>query len=279
MAEAEAKVQETVDTAGGKLVEYAAQGGIALLTLNDPPANTYSYEMMQELDRSILKARMDESVNVIVITGQGEKFFCAGANIQMLASVTPEYKYYFCLHANETLSRLEQTPKLVIAAINGHCVGGGLEVAMAADLRLARKGAGKMGLPEVSLGVLPGTGGTQRMTRIVGKSRAIELMATGELFDFEKGQELGLINHIYEAETHADFMEQVRQYARQFTLPNKAARAVGRIKRSVQTGAEIPFESALALERELQQQLFQSEDAREGLDAYANKRKPKFTGK
>lgn len=278
MAEAEAKVQETADVEG-KLVHYTATEGIALLTLNDPPANTYSYEMMQELDRAILKARMDESVHVIVITGQGEKFFCAGANIQMLSSVTPEYKYYFCLHANETLSRLEQTPKLVIAAINGHCVGGGLEVAMAADLRIARKGAGKMGLPEVSLGVLPGTGGTQRMVRIVGKSRAIELMTTGELFDFEKGEELGLVNHIYEAETNDAFMQQVLTYARQFTPPNKAARAVGRIKRSVQTGAEIPFESALALERELQQQLFQSEDAREGLDAYANKRKPQFKGK
>jgi enoyl-CoA hydratase len=279
MAEAEAKVQETADVEG-KLVQYTvAAEGIALLTLNDPPANTYSYEMMQEIDRSILKARMDESVHVIVITGQGEKFFCAGANIQMLSSVTPEYKYYFCLHANETLSRLEQTPKLVIAAINGHCVGGGLEVAMAADLRIARKGAGKMGLPEVSLGVLPGTGGTQRMARIVGKSRAIELMTTGELFDFEKGAELGLVNHIYEAETNDAFMQQVLTYARRFTPPAKAARAVGRIKRSVQTGAEIPFESALALERELQQQLFQSEDAREGLDAYANRRKPQFKGR
>jgi enoyl-CoA hydratase/carnithine racemase len=279
VAEAEAKVQGITDV-DGKLVRYTmAAEGIALLTLNDPPANTYSYEMMQELDRAILKARMDESVHVIVITGQGEKFFCAGANIQMLSSVTPEYKYYFCLHANETLSRLEQTPKLVIAAINGHCVGGGLEVAMAADLRIARRKAGKMGLPEVSLGVLPGTGGTQRMVRIVGKSRAIELMTTGELFDFEKGEELGLVNHIYETETHDAFIEQVLTYARQFTPPNKAARAVGRIKRSVQTGAEIPFESALALERELQQQLFQSEDAREGLDAYANKRKPQFKGK
>jgi enoyl-CoA hydratase len=279
MAEAEAKVQETADVEG-KLVRYSvAADGIALLTLNDPPANTYSYEMMQELDRAILRARMDESVHVIVITGQGEKFFCAGANIQMLSEVTPEYKYYFCLHANETLSRLEQTPKLVIAAINGHCVGGGLEVAMAADLRIARRRAGKMGLPEVSLGVLPGTGGTQRMVRIVGKSRAIELMTTGELFDFEKGAELGLVNHIYEAETAEAFMQQALAYATQFTLPNKAARAVGRIKRSVQTGAEIPFESALALERELQQQLFQSEDAREGLDAYANKRKPQFKGR
>jgi enoyl-CoA hydratase len=278
VAEAEAKVQGTTE-ADGNLVRYTTLEGIALLTLNDPPANTYSYEMMQELDRSILKARMDESVHVIIITGEGEKFFCAGANIQMLTSVTPEFKYYFCLHANETLSRLEQTPKLVIAAINGHCVGGGLEVAMAADIRIARRHAGKMGLPEVSLGVLPGTGGTQRMVRIVGKSRAIELMTTGELFDFERGAELGLLNHIYEAETREAFMEQVLAYGRQFTLPHKAARAVGRIKRSVQTGAEIPFETALALERELQQQLFQSEDAHEGLDAYANKRKPQFKGR
>ena len=138
------------------LVQYAVSDGVALLTLNDPPANTYSYEMMQQLDRAILAARMDESVQVIVITGQGEKFFCAGADIQMLQTVTPTFKYYFCLHANETLLRLEQTPKLVIAAINGHCVGGGLEVALAADLRIARKGAGKIGLPEVSLGVLAG---------------------------------------------------------------------------------------------------------------------------
>jgi len=263
----------------GNLVEYRVEKGVAIVTLNDPPANTYSYEMMQQLDARILDARMDESVQVIVITGSGEKFFCAGANIQMLANMTPEFKYYFCLHANETLSRLEQTPKLVVAAINGHCVGGGLEVAMAADIRLARRNAGKMGLPEVSLGVLPGTGGTQRLSRIVGKSKAIELMATGELFDFSRGQELGLVNQVFEAQTADSFMDQVMNYARQFTTPDKAARAVGRIKRAVQSGSEIPFESGLALERELQQQLFQSEDAKEGLDAYVNKRKAVFKGK
>jgi len=277
MAEAEAQGQETKST--GDLVQYRAQDGIAFLTLNDPPANTYTYEMMQALDNAILKARMDEGVQVIVITGNGEKFFSAGANINMLANVTPTFKYFFCLHANETLSRLEQTPKLVIAAINGHCVGGGLEIAMAADIRIARGNAGKMGLPEVSLGVLPGTGGTQRLARLVGKSKAIELMATGQLFDFERGLELGLLNQILDAKTHEQFTQQVAEYAAQFTTPNKAAGAVGRIKRSVQTGAEIPFESALALERELQQLLFQSEDAKEGLDAYVNKRKPNFTGK
>ncbi|HEX3084555.1 MAG TPA: enoyl-CoA hydratase/isomerase family protein [Pyrinomonadaceae bacterium] len=258
------------------LINYEVREAIGVITLNDPPANTYSYEMMQQLDTAILTARMDESVQVIVITGAGEKFFCAGANIAMLSEVTPEFKYYFCLHANETLNRLEQTPKLVITGINGHCVGGGLEVAMAADLRVARRGAGKMGLPEVSLGVLPGTGGTQRLLRIVGKSKAIELMAAGELFDFEKGEELGLVNRIVEANDGADFMQQLLDYARQFTAPGKASRAVGRIKRAVQTGGEIPFESALALERELQQQLFTSEDAKEGLDAYVNKRKAEF---
>jgi len=256
-------------------VEYKSLDGVAVLTLTDPPANTYSYEMMQELDACILKARMDESVQVIVITGAGEKFFCAGADIQMLSNVTPVFKYYFCLHANETLSRLEQTPKLVIAAINGHCVGGGLEVAMAADIRVARKGAGKMGLPEVSLGVLPGTGGTQRLVRLVGKSKAIELMAMGQLFDFERGLELGLINQVIENE---NFLAAVIEYAGQFTTPNKAAMAVGRIKRAVQTGDEIPLEYGLTLERELQQQLFQSDDAREGLAAYVEKRKPSFRG-
>src|SRR5437764_728802 len=174
------------------LIDFHVDGNIVMLTLNDPPANTYSYEMMQQLDACILKARMDEAVQVIVITG---------------------------------------------------------------------------------------TGGTQRLARLVGKSKAIELMALGQLFDFEKGEALGLVNQIIGASDGADFMKQVTEYARQFTTPNKASRAVGRIKRAVQTGAEIPFESALALERELQQLLFQSEDAKEGLDAYVNKRKAEFKGK
>ncbi len=261
-----------------KLVHYEARDGIAVLTLDDPPANTYTYEMMRDLDDAILQARFDDDVHVIVLTGQGEKFFSAGANIQMLSEVTSGFKYCFCLHANETLNRLEQTPKLVIAALNGHTVGGGLEIAMAADLRVARKGAGKIGLPEVTLGVLPGTGGTQRLARIVGKSRAIEIMATGDVFELERAEELGLVNDVWETESHEAFMDRVMEYAGQFTPPNKAAKAVGLIKRSVQTGAELPFETALSLERELQQQLFQSQDAREGLAAYVEKREAEFTG-
>jgi enoyl-CoA hydratase/carnithine racemase len=257
-------------------VNYRVDNGIAILELTDPPANTYTYEMMRDLDEAILKARFDPQVHVILLRGAGDKFFCAGANIKMLQTADPTFKYYFCLHANETLNRLEQTPKLVIAALNGHCVGGGLEIAMAADIRIAKRNAGKAGLPEVTLGVLPGTGGTQRMARLVGKSRAIELMASGATFSFEDAEKYGLVNQIFEAE---DFDAKLMEYARQFVPPAKASKAVGRIKRSVQSGLEVPFSEALAIERELQQQLFTSEDAREGLNAYVEKRAPKFGGK
>src|SRR6059036_49859 len=258
------------------LVSFRASNGIAVLELNAPPANTYSYEMMQQLDAAILRARMDDAAHVLVLRGAGDKFFCAGADIRMLASVSSQYKYYFCLHANETLNRLEQTPKLVIAALNGHTVGGGLEIALAADIRLARRDAGKIGLPEVALGVLPGTGGTQRLARLVGKSRAIELMATGRTFSFEEAEEIGLVNQVLDRD---GFFEQVTEYTRQFLPPQKAARAVGRIKRAVCSGIEMPFGEGLALERELQQQLFQSEDAHEGLAAYVEKRTPHFKAK
>ena len=257
------------------------ENGIAVIELNDPPANTYSYEMMQEIDAAVLSARMNDGVHVIVITGAGEKFFCAGADIGMLNTATPAFKYYFCLHANETMNRLEQTPKLVIAGLNGHTVGGGLEVAMAADIRIARRGGGKIGLPEVALGVLPGTGGTQRLTRLLGKAKALELMVSGTLMSFEEARDLGLINQVWgEAELSGrSFRQALLDYARQFTPPHRASRAVGHIKRAVQSGLEMSFSDALSLERELQQRLFESEDAREGISANLEKRVPKFTGR
>ena len=261
------------------LIGIEKDGGVAVFTLDDPPANTYTHEMMKQLDAAIVDARFDTEVSVIVIRGAGDKFFCAGANIDMLQKSDPTWKYFFCLHANETLSRLEHTPKLVIAALNGHTVGGGLEVAMAADLRIARKGAGKVGLPEVTLGVLPGTGGTQRLTRLVGKSKAIELMAEGGNFEMDDAAALGIVNKVFEADSTDAFMEQVMEYARQFTTPGKAAMAVGHIKRACQSGAEVPLEQGLAIERELQAKLFSSADAEEGLTAFVEKRKPQFAGK
>src|SRR5260370_2959594 len=204
--------------------------------------------MMSRLDEAILQARFDESVHVLVIGGAGDRCFGEGGDINMLNTVTPTFKYYFCLHANETLTRLEQTPKLVIAALNGHTVGGGLEIALACDIRIARRSAGKVGLPEINLGVLPGTGGTQRMARALPQNKAIELMTERKLLTFEEAQDLGLINYIYEPE---NFCEDGMNYARQFCPPNKASRTVGRIKRSVQSGSEVSLSEALAIEREL----------------------------
>ncbi len=209
-----------------ELVKYRLEGGIAIFELDDPPANTYSYEMMQQFDAAILKARMDESVHVLLIRGTA--------------------------------------------------VGGGLEVALACDIRIARKEGGKIGLPEVNLGVLPGTGGTQRFSRIVGSAKALELIVRGQIFSFEEALGMGLIHYIYERET---YWQDVMAYAKQFCPPNKAAGAVGRIKRAVVTGSEIPLSEALGIERELQQLLFTSEDAKEGLAAYVEKRAPHFKGK
>jgi enoyl-CoA hydratase len=257
------------------LVDYETKGKVALLTLNAPPVNGYSFEMMKALDAAVLEARFDPEVQVIVVTGHGEKFFCAGADIGMLKAADPTFKYHFCLHANETMLRLEQTPKLCIAALNGHTVGGGLEVALAADLRIARKGGGKIGLPEVGLGVLPGTGGTQRLPRVIGKTKALELMLEGKNLSFEEAAALGLVTRVLDA---PDFGAAAIEYAAQFCAPHKASMAVGHIKRAVQTGLEASLEHGLALERELQQRLFESEDAGEGLRAYLEKRPAKFSG-
>lgn len=260
-------------------VEYRRDGAVAILTFDAPPANCYSYEFMKDLDAAILEARFDPDVFALVLTGRGEKFFCAGADIEMLKAADPYFKYNFCLHANETLLRLEQTPKLVVAALGGHCVGGGLEIALAADLRIARKGGGKCGLPEVKLGVLPGTGGTQRLVRVLGKAAAIELMALGETFDFDRAHALGLVSHVWEADSAEGFLQAVVEWTRKLTPPHTAARAVGLLKRAVQTGAEVGLADGLALERELQQRLFEGADAREGLAAFLEKRPPNFTGR
>ncbi len=263
----------------GTLVNYTTDKGVAVMTLTDPPVNAYTYEMFKELDACILDARFDNDVHVIVITGHGDKYFSAGANINMLREADPTFKYYFCLHANETLNRLEQTPKLVIAAINGHAVGGGLEIALACDLRIARDGDYQLGLPEVNLGVLPGTGGTQRLARVVGASRALEMMVEGKTLPLDEALLVGLIHKVWETPDHDTFVRRIMDYAHEFTPPQRASMAVGRIKRAVQGGADMSLDQGLALERELQGELFRSEDAREGILAFTQKRKPTFRGR
>ena len=262
----------------GTLIDYATDKGVALITLSDPPVNAYTHEMFRELDACILEARFDADVHVIVLTGHGDKYFSAGANVNMLHEADATFKYYFCLHANETLCRLEQTPKLTIAAINGHAVGGGFEIALACDLRVSRDGSHHIGLPEVNLGVLPGTGGTQRLSRLIGPSRAIEMMAEGMVLSVEHAHAMGLVNKVWITQDHESFMRRVSEYAHEFTPPHRAALAVGRLKRAVQSGYDMSLEQGLALERELQSELFSTHDAQEGIVAFIQKRKPVFRG-
>ncbi len=246
------------------------ENGTAIITISVPPANTYNFELMKELDAIIEDVRLDTDVNVVILTGS-DKIFSAGADINMLKKSDPAFKAVFCLHCQETLLELERTPKIIIAALNGHCVGGGLEIAMACDLRFMRTG-GQIGLPEVTLGVLPGTGGTQRLPRLVGKGRAIDLMITGRTISPEEAKDIGLINEV----TEGDALEFAKEYAAK--LNQGATKAMGLIKIAVQEGTEMALSNGLALERELQNRLFVTEDAQEGLQAFIDKRKPVFKG-
>lgn len=257
------------------LVNYAAKDGVAVVELNNPPANSYTHELLRELDEAILKARFDESVHVLVLRGAGEKFFCAGAHIDLLAKATNEYKRNFILHGHETLVRLENTPKLIVAAVNGHATGGGLEIALSCDIRIGMAGSGKLGLPESNLGVLPGMGGTQRLPRVVGKAKAIELMVLATTVGMDEAKALGILQHVFPAE---GWWDKVMEYARQLVPPARASRATGLIKRAAQSGAESSLGEGLALEREAAQQVFESQDAVEGLKAFLEKRKASFKG-
>ncbi len=259
-----------------ELVRYSTQDGIATIEINNPPANTYNLELLKQLDAAIVAARLDADVHALLLRGAGEKFFSAGADIRFLADASAEVRYNFSLYGHETLNRLENTPKLVVAALNGHTVGGGLEIAMACDLRVAKKDGGRIGLAEVNLGVLPGMGGTQRLARLVGRGRALELAATGATFSFEEALEMGLVNQVFEKES---FWDDVMAYVRQFVPPNKASLAVGRIKRAIHSGLEAGLTEGLAMEREVLAQVFASEDAAEGIKAYLDKRAARFKGR
>ena len=252
------------------------KGRVAIAWLNKPKANTYDADLMRDLSAVVDDVRFDDDVDVCVLASKLDGMWSAGADINLLASSTPDYKAMFCLDCQETLNKLESTPKLFVAAIDGHCVGGGLEIALAADLRFASDGPWKIGLPEVTLGVLPGTGGTQRLPRLIGKSRAIDLMTTGRTLAPKEALEWGILNRIFPRDA---FWKETLAFAQGLTYPDHAARAVGLIKRSVVEGIEMPLYQGLALERELQNRLFAMADAKEGFRAFLEKRKPVFQGK
>ncbi len=255
-------------------VTLKKESGIAYITLNKPPANTYNLELMQQLDAAINEIRPDDSIIAVILRSDVPKMFSAGADIQMLKSSTPTYKAAFCLFCQETLNKMERTPKIFIAALEGNCVGGGLEIALACDLRFMADGNWKIGLPESNLGVLPGTGGSQRLPRLIGKARALDLMITGRLLSPQEALQIGLVERVWPQE---ELMERTIEYARNLT--QRATRAIGLIKLGVQQGSELPLEGALTLERELQNRLFVTSDAQEGLAAFIEKRQPHFEGR
>ncbi|EQD74814.1 enoyl-CoA hydratase/isomerase [mine drainage metagenome] len=258
----------------GKHVTLVKEGKIGIIRFNKPKANTYNYEMMQEFNQAVEAVRFDEGIRVAVLTSSVQNFFSAGADIEMLRASDPDYKAMFCLFCQEALSRMESTPKVFISAINGHCVGGGLEIALATDVRFMIDDPKlQIGLPEVTLGVLPGTGGTQRLPRLINKSMALDMMITGRRLSPQEALRVGLVNYLAPAES---FESEWRKYAE--ALANGPVRAIGLIKRSVQEGLEAPISQGLALERELQNRLFVTKDAKEGLSAFAEKRKPVFAG-
>jgi len=258
----------------GKFIHTRIDDHVGHIEIAKPKANTYDLDMMKELDAAVEELRFDDAARVVVLESTSPGFFSAGADIEMLKASQPDFKAMFCLHCQETLDKFAKTPKLVLAAINGHCVGGGLEIALATDLRLMAKDSGKIGLPEVTLGVLPGTGGTQRLPRLIGTARALDMMVTGKLISPDEALAIGLVNYVYPKET---FAHDVQAFAA--GLAQGPSRAISLIKRSVIEGVEMPLTAGLALERELQNRLFVTEDAKEGLTAWVEKRKPTFKGR
>ena len=258
----------------GHYVSLRKVGKVGIIEINKPKANTYDHKMVLELDNAIDEVRFDDEIKVAVTTSKVPKFFSAGADIEMLKAAEPDFKAMFCLNCQETLSKLESTPKLFIAALNGHTVGGGLEIALAHDIRfMVDDPKAQIGLPEVNLGVLPGTGGTQRLPRLINKSIALDMMITGRTMSPQEALRIGLVNYLHPADK---FEAEWMAYAQR--LAEGPARAVGLIKRSVQEGVEMSLTQGLALERELQNRLFVTKDAKEGLAAFIEKRKAVFAG-
>jgi enoyl-CoA hydratase/carnithine racemase len=255
-------------------VSFTADGAVGVVTLDKPPANSYDLVFIKELSAAVREAADDDAVKVVVLRSASEKFFSAGADVKAFNENTVEANMDMIRASHETLSSIATVPKVFIAEINAHALGGGLEIALACDLRLAAEGDYRLGTPEVTLGVLPGNGGTQRLPRLVGWSRALELMVTGRTVTPAEALELGIVNALFPAN---ELQERTLEYAR--TLAAGATKAIGNIKLAVHEGLAAGLEAGLARERELVEELFRSDDGREGIAAFAEKRKPVFSGR
>ncbi|WP_035486726.1 enoyl-CoA hydratase/isomerase family protein [Alicyclobacillus contaminans] len=256
-----------------EFVTVKKENGVAEVHLHIGKGNAYDFEAYKELNAAIDEIRVDSSIHVAILMSDVPKFFSVGANVNFLRSADPKYKTQFCLFCNETLDKIARSPQIFIAMLEGHTVGGGLEMAMACDLRFAANADYQIGLPEVTLGVLPGTGGTQRMLRLIGYSKALDLCITGRTLSPEEALQYGLVDRVFAAD---EIREKTFEYAQQ--LLNSATYAVSNIKLAIMNGKEMPLNAAIRYEGELQNLLFRSQDAKEGLGAFLEKRTPAFQG-
>lgn len=254
-----------------KYFQIEMDGGVCVLKLNRPPANAHNFEMIRELEGIVTQIRYDGNVKAVVLASANERFFSAGADIDEIREQSAEYIGLLSQTSKEMMMKVRATPKVYVAAINGHCMGGGLELALCCDVRFAGKGNWKVGLPEVNLGLIPGEGGTQFAGRIMGPSRALLYMVTGESFGPEKATELGLFDELVEP---GEVMAKALAFARLCADgPNKA---IGFMKLALTEGLDLPLYEAFAYERHLQNQLFDTPDSKEGVAAFVEKRKPQF---
>jgi enoyl-CoA hydratase len=257
-----------------KYIIYEKSDGIATITLNRPEAlNAFSREVVEEILHALEDVRNDENVRVMILTGAGEKAFSAGADIKSMMGMTALKARELSLIGEKLCLALETLEKPVIAALNGYALGGGLEVAMSCDLRIASETA-RMGQTEINIGLIPGWGGTQRLTRLIGRTKAKELVFTGRMIDAKTAEQLGIINMAVPPDK---FKEMVRQFA--LELASKAPVAIRVAKALINKGADIGLDSALELEREGFGVVASTEDLKEGVSAFTEKRKPAFKGK
>ncbi|RLB03437.1 MAG: enoyl-CoA hydratase/isomerase family protein [Deltaproteobacteria bacterium] len=247
--------------------------GIALLKINRPKVlNALDRETLMELQGALKELAQRGDVRVLIITGEGQKAFVAGADVAEMSEMGPQEAYEFSRLGHETLKMVEEFPCPVIAAVNGYALGGGLELALACDLIFASEGA-RLGLPEVTLGIFPGFGGTQRLPRLIGKARAKEVIFTGEMIEARRAYEMGIVNRVCPPER---LLEEAKEVARRMAKNGPVALKMA--KKVVERGYDVPLQEGEELEISAWANLFSTHDQKEGMRAFLEKRKATFKG-